>query len=67
MNEAFRLGINDFDAMEEICLLNLEQLQYKAAREALEYEMITIGGPKNAKRLNTMFKEASLRVKKFIS
>ena len=46
MNKAFRLGINDFDAMEELCFLNFEHLQYKATREALEYEMITIGGLK---------------------
>lgn len=67
MNEAFRLGLNDTNTMEEIVLLNQEKLQYKSAREALEYEMYTIGGVKNNKRLNMMFKEVSLRIRKFLN
>ena len=67
MNEAFRLGLNDTNTMEEIVLLNQEKLQYKSAREALEYEMCTIGGVKNNKRLNMMFKEVSIRIRKFLN
>lgn len=64
MNESFRLGVNDISCVDEIVDLLLTLQQYKPAIEALEYEMLTIGGAKNQKRLNTMFSEMVLRIKK---
>jgi hypothetical protein len=40
MNEAFKLGLTNLDILKEISYLNLTKLQYKTARESLEYEMV---------------------------
>jgi len=63
MNEAFRLGLNDLDTMDNISHLSIETLQYKSAAEALEYQIITIGGVKNIKRLSIVFKEVKNRIR----
>jgi tetratricopeptide (TPR) repeat protein len=47
MNEAFKLGLSNLEILKEISFLNLTKLQYKTAREALEYEMVVQAGPKN--------------------
>ena len=55
MNEAFKLGLSDLSILCDITYLNLINLQYKAGRESLQYEMLTQVGPKGQKRLSTMF------------
>ena len=55
MNEAFKLGLNNLDILREISYLNLVKLQYKTARESLEYEMIVLAGPRNHARLSQFY------------
>jgi len=47
--------------------MNQEKRQYKSALEALEYDILTVGGIKNSKRLNMMFKEVKVRISKFLN
>lgn len=51
MNESFKQGLSDTSILSDISRENLRSLQYKAARESLEQEMIILAGPKQHKRL----------------